>query len=161
MNTSKDFFDMPGDLVRRLHQLSVARFSGSMDEAGLSLTPVQFSTLRVLAAMPGIDQATVASAIAYDRATLGKVVDRLVARGLINRFVSPRDRRARELYLTEAGRDILAAALPRVHEIQPELLATLSPEEIEDFTRLLKKLVTPSEPEAQDYTPRARSSASA
>jgi DNA-binding MarR family transcriptional regulator len=160
MNSNTDFFDMPGDLVRRLHQLSVARFSGCMEEAGLSLTPVQFSTLRVLAATPGIDQATVASSIAYDRATLGKVVDRLVARGLINRFVSPRDRRARELYLTEAGHDMLTAALPRIHEIQPEMLAALTTEEGIEFTRMLRKLVTGPEPQHAQQDTALRSSAS-
>ncbi|MFT7595526.1 MAG: DNA-binding MarR family transcriptional regulator, partial [Paracoccaceae bacterium] len=98
-----DIYAMPGHLIRRLNQISVALFADRMAGAGLTLTPVQFSALSAIRTRPGIDQATVAGLVAYDRATMGKVIDRLEGRGLIRRTTSPTDRRAKELTLTEQG----------------------------------------------------------
>lgn len=52
-----------------------------------------------------------AAAISFDRATIGGVVDRLEQKGLLEREVSPDDRRARLLRLTGAGRRQRAAFL--------------------------------------------------
>ena len=84
-------YDLPGHLIRRLHQISVSAFAGEANAAGLDLTPVQFAALSMLNDHPDIDQATLAGLIAYDRVTLGGVVNRLAARGLIERKISATD----------------------------------------------------------------------
>ena len=56
---------------------------------------------------PGIDQATLAGLIAYDRTTITGVVDRLVQKGLLVRQASRTDRRARELQITDEGQRTL------------------------------------------------------
>lgn len=142
-----DFYDLPGHLIRRLHQKSVALFTEAMAQAGLNLTPVQFAALRMLSDHPGVDQATVASYIAYDRATLGKVVDRLVIRGLVNRDISQRDRRARVLHLTEEGQDMLLSAIPHVQGLQPRILDGLDANETKQFLRMLRMLTIEAETE--------------
>lgn len=134
-----DIHTMPGHLIRRLNQISVALFMERLSAAGLNLTPVQFAALSAVDENPGIDQATVAGMIAYDRATLGKVIDRLDSRGLVSRRVSPQDRRARELTLTEAGAALLQAARPHVQDLQPEILAGLDDGERETLMQLLQK----------------------
>src|SRR6056297_1440679 len=91
-----EIYTMPGHLIRRLNQISVALFAERMAQAGLTLTPVQYAALSAVAAHPGIDQARVAGLIAYDRATLGKVVDRLESRGLLSRRTASHDRRAKQ-----------------------------------------------------------------
>lgn len=131
---------MPGHLVRRLNQISTGLFMERMAGAGLSLTPVQFAALSALAAHPGIDQATLAGLVAYDRATLGKVIDRLDERGLVRRDVSKADRRARVLTLTQSGEALYREALPHVHAIQPMILSGLDPEERARFLDLLDKV---------------------
>lgn len=134
-----DIHAMPGHLIRRLNQISVALFMDRMATAGLSLTPVQFAALSAIRDHPGIDQATVAGLIAYDRATLGKVIDRLDAAGLVRRTISRNDRRARELSLTDAGRTLLGKARPHVAALQPDILSGLTSRERETFMRLLEK----------------------
>lgn len=134
-----DLHQFPGHLIRRLHQISVAQFTEKVAAHDIDLTPVQYAALKAIDANPGIDQASVAGLIAYDRATLGKVIDRLEAKQLIDRTVSPRDRRARQLTLTEAGKEVLARAHPLVREVQGEILTGLSPEEQEQFMALLQK----------------------
>ena len=135
-----DIHGMPGHLIRRLNQISVALFAEHMGRAGLTLTPVQFAALSAVAQHPGIDQASVAGLVAYDRATLGKVIDRLEERGLIARRTAPRDRRAKALRLTAKGTALLDTARPVVEALQPDILAGLSVSERQTFLALLEKI---------------------
>ncbi|MCF6432348.1 MarR family transcriptional regulator [Leisingera sp. MMG026] len=134
-----DIHTLPGHLIRRLHQISVAQFMERMAEESADLTPVQFSALAAIHRHPGIDQASVAGLIAYDRATLGKVVDRLVEKGLVARGISKADRRAREVSLTGEGEALLQRILPVVRAAQPGILTGLTDSEREIFVALLQK----------------------
>lgn len=132
--------ELPGHLIRRLHQISVSAFTQEVGAAGFDLTPVQFAALRMLKEHPDIDQATLAGLIAYDRVTLGGVVNRLEARGLIERTISETDRRARQLRLTERGESVLTTVWPAVRRTQETILKDLTPEEQETLLRLLRKM---------------------
>lgn len=134
-----DLYEMPGHLVRRLHQIATALFGTRMAEAGIDLTSVQFAALVAVRKNPGIDQATLAGLIAYDRVTIGGVVDRLAAKGLVDRTVSPRDRRARVLELSDAGQALLELAMPVAVMVQGDILDGLAPEERDTFIALLRK----------------------
>lgn len=135
-----DIYQMAGHLIRRLHQISTSVFQERMKSLGLDLTSVQFAALDMLDRHPGVDQATLAGAIAYDRATIGGVIDRLTARGLVERQISVRDRRARVLTLTDQGRVTLARVKPVVKALQPEILDGLTDGEREQFLRLARKV---------------------
>ena len=134
-----DIHTLPGHLIRRLHQNSDAQFMERMAEEGADLTPVQFSALAAIHRHPGIDQASVAGLIASDRATLGKVVDRLVEKGLVARGISKADRRARAVRLTGAGAALLERILPVVRAAPPGILTGLTDSEREIFVALLQK----------------------
>lgn len=133
--------NMAGHLIRRLHQISTSVFQRRMTEEGLNLSPVQFAALDALSraaapGRPGVDQATLAGMIAYDRATIGSVVDRLERRGLVSRRPSKSDRRAREVQLTEAGTALLRRAWPVVSALQDDILAGLGADERRRFLEL-------------------------
>ncbi|APG46640.1 MarR family winged helix-turn-helix transcriptional regulator [Phaeobacter porticola] len=135
-----DTLQFPGHLIRRLHQISVALFADHMARNAIDLTPVQFAAIEAVAHQPGVDQATIAARIAYDRATLGKVIDRLESKALIRRSVSPTDRRARVVTLTDEGHALLIEALPIVQALQAEILTGLTPAEQAQMTSLLTKV---------------------
>lgn len=130
---------MPGHLIRRLHQLSTQVFAAAMAQAGEDLTPVQFAMMDALAAEPGLDQASLARVIGKDRATVGAVAERLAKKGLIARTASAHDRRAIELELTGAGRDLHARLAPRVAAIQADILPGLSEAERATFVALVAR----------------------
>ncbi len=134
-----EIYEMAGHLIRRLNQISVSVFADRMAREGHELTSVQFAALTLIEADPGIDQATLAGAIAYDRATIGGVVDRLQHKGLIERTVSRKDRRARSLCLTDKGRQLIDEVRPIVWDLQKDILAGLDPSEQKDLLALLKK----------------------
>ncbi|MCE5973128.1 MarR family transcriptional regulator [Sinirhodobacter sp. WL0062] len=133
-------YDLPGHLIRRLHQISVSAFTAETAAAGFDLTPVQFAALSMLEENPGIDQATLAGLIAYDRVTIGGVISRLEARGLIERTVCESDRRARTLRLTERGASVLRTIWPAVRRTQEVIFADLSDDERATLLSLMRKI---------------------
>jgi DNA-binding MarR family transcriptional regulator len=136
---------MPGHLARRFFQIAVAVFHGEVGACGCDLTPVQFAALTGVQQNPGIDQATLSGLIAYDRATIGGVVDRLKRKGFLTRKVSKKDRRARELYITKAGLDTLRRIVPAVEAAQKSLAGGLSNAETAQLMRLLRKAIDAAE----------------
>ena len=94
-----------------------------------------------MADQPGIDQRTLAGAIAFDTSTIASVIDRLEARGLLMRSVSADDKRVRLLTLTAAGDALLAAVAPAMLRAQERLLAPLRKAERGEFMRMLRTLV--------------------
>lgn len=136
---SFDIDDLPGHAIRRLHQISVGIF---MQEAGeLGVTPVQYAALQRVGNQPGLDQRTLARGIALDTSTTAGVVDRLEARGWMERRTAPEDRRARQLFLTPDGQAALTATVPAMLRTQAQILAPLTPRQRTEFMRLLGMLV--------------------
>jgi len=138
-----DSLDMAGHLIRRLHQQSTQVFAQRTQAAGFDLTPVQFAALDAIRTHPATDQARVAEMIAYDRATISGVIDRLEQKGWVRRVVSARDRRAREVSLTRDGERVLAALLPVVRELQDDILHPLSDADRARFLKLARLVVQP------------------
>lgn len=140
-NSVKDNNEMPGHLARRFQQIAVAVFFAEVGAAGFDLTPVQYAALAAIKLNPGVDQVTLAGLIAYDRTTITGVVDRLVQKGLLERHASPRDRRARELQITDAGKRTLRAMTPAVEAAQRSMLRGLTEKEGGELMRLLRKAI--------------------
>jgi MarR family transcriptional regulator, temperature-dependent positive regulator of motility len=136
-----DAHDMPGHLARRFQQIAVAVFLAEVEEAGYDLTPVQYVALTAVSANPRLDQVTLAGLIAFDRTTITGVVDRLVQKGLMARHESSRDRRARELKITEAGRRVLRGITPAVEAAQRTMVRGLTEKEAKELVRLLQKAI--------------------
>ncbi|MEO3388716.1 MarR family transcriptional regulator [Mesorhizobium sp. CAU 1741] len=137
----KDIYEMPGHLVRRFQQIAVAIFHAEVGEAGSDMTPVQYAALVTLIKNPGIDQATLAGLIGYDRTTIGGVVDRLVQKNLASREVNGRDRRARSLRITQEGIETVERLEPAVLAAQKIMVRGLSEQEAETLIYLLAKAI--------------------
>ncbi|MGP0057952.1 MAG: MarR family winged helix-turn-helix transcriptional regulator [Beijerinckiaceae bacterium] len=132
---------LPGHLIRRLQQAAVSLFMQQMEAGSFELTPVQFAALTGIKTYPNLDQAALAGLIAYDRATIGGVIDRLEGKGLIRRAPSLHDRRVRQLHIEPAGEQLLREVAPVVERAQEQILEPLNQEEKLIFMLLLKKLV--------------------
>lgn len=134
-----DLAELPGHYIRRLQQIAVAAFLH--ETAQFKITPVQYAALQSVAATPGIDQRSVARGIGFDTSTIGEVIDRLEARGLLRRSVDPSDRRVRLLSTTQEGESLLADVTPAVLAAQERILAPLPQTERAQFLHMLKQLV--------------------
>jgi MarR family transcriptional regulator, temperature-dependent positive regulator of motility len=115
-----------------------------MTAAGEDLTPVQYGAMCVVRAYPGLDQATVASMIAYDRVTIGGVLDRLEQKELLKRNVKKEDRRSKTLFLTSKGQKLLRKLDSVVGRLQLDVLHGLSEPEQKQFTAMIAKILVAS-----------------
>ena len=79
--------------------------------------------------------------IAFDRSTLGNVLERLEARDLIARYASPDDKRIKLLKTTAAGNALVKNAEKAVLRAQDRILAPLRPSDQNKLMELLGQLV--------------------
>jgi len=129
---------LPGSLLRRCHQISVAIFLRKCES--YNLTQLQYIILCALEEKGPIDQITLGGHTALDRNTVAVVVRKLEERGLVTRHRNPEDRRSMLVSLSEAGQRLRNDAEPAVAEVQEGILAPLSESERETFCRLLQIL---------------------
>jgi DNA-binding MarR family transcriptional regulator len=129
----------PGHLIRRAHQISVAIF---MEEsAAFDITPVQYGALIAIRDHPGVDATRLSALIAFDRSTIGAVLERLEAKGLIERSGSPEDKRVKVLRIRPEAEQLLRRMEPAVERARARVLAPLAPEDRDRFMALLAQLV--------------------
>jgi len=131
----------PGHLIRRCQQIAVALFIEEIGADGFDVTPVQYAALVAIGENPGIEATTLASLIAFDRSTLGDVIERLVGKRLVDRAPQRDDRRIKRLSLTEEGARVVAAIEPAVERAQARILAPLAETERQRFLALLAQIV--------------------
>src|SRR3981081_4655056 len=84
-------YTAPGYLFRRMQQIAVAIFVE--ESKAHDLTPVQFAALVAIHTHPGIDAARLPALIAFDRSTLGSVIERLETKAYVERKPSRGDKR--------------------------------------------------------------------
>ncbi|MEW5863150.1 MAG: MarR family transcriptional regulator [Pseudomonadota bacterium] len=129
---------LPGLLGYRLRlaQQAVFRdFAASVH----GLSPGRVGLLVLIDANPGVTQSRLAEAVRRDRSTMVGVLDQLEARGLIERRRGA-DRRTNGLWLTRAGRTLLARALKRIAAHERRIAARLTAAERRELLRLLAKI---------------------
>lgn len=132
-------YEKPGHLIRRLQQISLALFM--VETRNFEITPVQYSAILAIDNHPGIDQTALCNIIAFDRSTIGDVVNRLERKKLIKRIPGVDDRRTKRLYMTSAGRQLIRDIEPAVQLTQKRILQPLKINERVSFVQMLKQLV--------------------
>jgi MarR family transcriptional regulator, multiple antibiotic resistance protein MarR len=91
------------------------------DLAPLEISAAQYTIISVLAKY-GVDSAAqLCKDLSYDAGAMTRMIDRLEAKGLVNRRRCPEDRRLVKLELTEAG----LAALPKLRACSVRVLNRL------------------------------------
>jgi MarR family transcriptional regulator, lower aerobic nicotinate degradation pathway regulator len=129
----------PGYLFRRMQQIAVSIF---IEECrAYDLTPVQYAALVAIHTHPGIDATRLSAVIAFDRSTLGNVIERLQTKALIERKPSRGDRRIKLLYLTRAGAALLRDIMSAVDRAQARMLQPLKATDRKTLMALLTQLV--------------------
>ena len=132
-------YTAPGYLFRRMQQIAVALF---VEECkAYDLTPVQYAAMVAIHTHPGIDATRLSAVIAFDRSTLGSVIERLQIKSLIERRSAPDDKRVKLLYLTKSGVALLRDIKPSVERAQARMLQPLDPADRKKLLALLTQLV--------------------
>ena len=132
-------YTKPGYLFRRMQQIAVAIF---VEECrAYDLTPVQYAALVAIRTHPGIDATRLSAVIAFDRSTLGNVIERLEAKAYVERKPAREDKRVKLLTLTKAGEALLRNIMPSVDRAQARMLQPLKPADRKTLLALMTQLV--------------------
>jgi DNA-binding MarR family transcriptional regulator len=133
-----ELYRMPGHLVRRVQQIAAAIFAEEC--AGFDITSVQFAALFAIRENPDVDATRLSHLVAFDRSTLGDVLERMETKGWIVRSAAPSDRRVKLVRLTPEGAALIEQVMPAVRRVQERLLAPLAPGERATMVRLLAQI---------------------
>lgn len=107
------------------------------------LTPAQFGALVVIDRNPGLSQTGLGQTLSIDRSTLVAIIDRLEARGLVERADLPRDRRSYALHISNAGRALLNDLVERVRAHEAHMAGDLDADEKAALVGLLGRIRRP------------------
>jgi DNA-binding MarR family transcriptional regulator len=90
--------------------------------------------------MPGLSQSEVADLLEIEKAPAGRLIDRMEAKGWLERRSDPRDRRINRLHLTAKGERIHTAIWPIAEATVDDALADLTGEDRRKLTSLMKRV---------------------
>lgn len=104
------------------------------------ITPQQYNILRILrgADLP-LSTLQIRERMLDKMSDTSRIVDRLIAKGLVQKEISTKDRRLVDISITEQGKELLAKLDAREVELD-KILSNLSEEDAEMLSRLLDKL---------------------
>jgi DNA-binding MarR family transcriptional regulator len=108
--------------------------------APLGIEPRHFGVLTRIAAREGDSQQAIGSDIGLTPTRMVFVVDELEKFGLTERRRNPADRRSHALFLTAAGRDVLATARALAAQQDQRLRSALTADEQRELAALLRRL---------------------
>ncbi len=129
-------FGLQFSLLARQWRRAIER---RLEQAGL--TDATWKPLVHLAAAgDGITQKDLASLVGIDGSTLVRLLDILADKGMIERRVDKTDRRAKQLFLTGAGRAAVSEIRAQLNAAEAELLKEIGDEEITTVLDVLTRI---------------------
>jgi MarR family transcriptional regulator for hemolysin len=104
---------------------------------GVGLTRSQWWVLNHLFRTPGVKQTELAAILEIERATLGRLLDRLEKKGWVRREDDASDRRVWRVHLTKAAEPAMRRLRTQAAKLRSDALAGLSAKERERFVDTL------------------------
>ncbi len=123
--------------------LRLARVFHKIDHASVEqmrawdLSLAQFDVLARVGASEGVTQQQLADRLLVTKGNICQLLDRMEARGLLERH---QEGRANRIFLTESGRALWCQVVPAHEALIGELMGALSPEEQAELLPLVRKL---------------------
>ena len=131
--------ERPGFLLRRCLQDTSSTFENGCIEVGITMR--QYDYLFVLAQVKMATQSEISHLLGIDRSTNTLVLRILEKKGLIERWSHPHDSRKKCVRITDAGRLAFEKTYDSARQAAAKLLAPLSPQEQQQFLKLLGKVM--------------------
>lgn len=132
--------------LQRAAAMAASHVEQAVHTFGLSAS--QFGVLETLDQRGPVHQQELAEALGRSKAQMTAIIDALEARALVRRERHAVDRRFISVYLTDAGRVLLAEAAPVRTDAVVALMRELSGEQRTRLTRLCRRLLRVVDPTA-------------
>ncbi|MCX2929726.1 MarR family transcriptional regulator [Mycobacterium sp. CVI_P3] len=130
------------DALLTASRLLVAISARSIAHVDETITIPQFRTLVILSARGEANVATLAGLLDVQPSTTGRMVERLVTAGLIDRRAHPDSRRELVVELTARGRDVVQAVTTHRREEIARVVEKMPPRERHGLVRTLTAFTT-------------------
>jgi DNA-binding MarR family transcriptional regulator len=148
--TADESLDEITDALMTASRLLVAISARSIGQVDETITIPQFRTLVILANRGPINLATLAGLLGVQPSATGRMVDRLVAAGLIDRLPHPTSRRELLAALTRRGRDVVRRVTTHRRAEIADIVEKMPPPERHGLVRALTAFtVAGGEPDVQ------------
>src|SRR6201995_1852305 len=126
-------------LVMMKAMRALTRYAAAgIEETGLGLS--DFGVLEILLHKGPLPVNTIGPIVNLTPGSISIAVDRLVAKGLVNRVESAEDRRVRIVALTPRGKDLIVPAFRKHAGQMKRVFSQLGPEELRGLEVALKKV---------------------
>jgi DNA-binding MarR family transcriptional regulator len=129
-----------GFLIHDIARLMRVAFDRRGKELGL--TRSQWWVLTALYAKEGMAQSELAAFMELEKATLGRLLDRLEDKGWVERRPDRTDRRIKRVFLTEKVQELMLELRGIAADIRSDAIKGLSREELETFIDTLLRIKT-------------------
>lgn len=133
---------MIGYALRRAYMVVMDDFNLAMNASGIRA--LHYAVLAVVGREPGVRSSRLSHELRIKHTNLVPLLDQLQERGLIERRAVPQDRRARGLFMTDAGATLMAFLLPRVAEHERRFAARCGTDGKSTLIGLLNRLADPA-----------------
>lgn len=110
-------------LIAKLHRFVHSDLDGRLQASGLSVE--QWRVLECLGDRTGLAMGELASAVLMNHPALTKMIDRMVANGLVHRAPDPADQRRVLVHATDRGAFLVEKLRPLVREHEKDVAAIL------------------------------------
>jgi DNA-binding MarR family transcriptional regulator len=129
--------DVITDALLTASRLLMAISARSIEEIDDTITIAQFRTLVILSNRGAINLATLAGLLGVQPSATGRMVDRLVAAGLIDRLPHPTSRRELLAALTNRGREVVRRVTAHRRAEIAQIVEKMPPPERHGLVRAL------------------------
>lgn len=135
--TVDESLDVITDALLTASRLLMAISARSIGEVDETITIPQFRTLVILSNRGPVNLATLAGLLGVQPSATGRMVDRLVAAGLIDRLPHPTSRRELLAALTKRGRDVVRQVTAHRRTEISNIVEKMPPPERQGLVRAL------------------------
>jgi len=97
----------------------------------------QFATLKIISEDNEVTQTQIAERLGKDKTTVGRSINSLINKGMLNKRDEKSDRRANNISLTQKGEEILKATIPIAKHFNESVKNKLTKEDIETYYKVL------------------------
>jgi MarR family transcriptional regulator, transcriptional regulator for hemolysin len=133
--------DFQRDLLFLLHDVArLLRVDADKRARQHDMTRAQWGILVWLERQPGISQKELSELLEVEPITVARLIDRLEARGMVERRPDPRDRRIWRLHLRPAARPVLADIASQRAEITRMVTTGLDEDTVDAVTEALLRM---------------------
>lgn len=126
-----------GFIIQDVARLMRRNFNREIQNAKLGLTQAQWQALVHISRNEGMRQSALADMLEAQPITIGRLIDRMAAKGWVERRPDPTDRRAVGLYLTDKASPLLDEMWNRATTLRASALAGLSDDDKEHLFDIL------------------------